>query len=97
MLVRGAGKRATQAEIVTMEVLVPEGHLLRSVSAARNIDFIYASKGIPACINEKPNLRCCGVPQTQKLEQLGHTLRRNRLCPAIGCKKNCRWHRKVPQ
>ena len=41
MLVKGTDKRALQAEIVTMEDLVPEGHLLRSVAAAIDFGFIY--------------------------------------------------------
>lgn len=41
MLVKGTDKRAQQVEIVTMEDLVPAGHLLRSVAAALDFDFIY--------------------------------------------------------
>ena len=41
MLVKGMDKRAPQAEIVTMEDLVPREHLLRAVSRAIDFDFIY--------------------------------------------------------
>ena len=41
MLVKGTDKRAQQAEIVSMEDLVPEGHLLRSIAAALDFEFIY--------------------------------------------------------
>lgn len=41
MQVKGTDKRAPQAEIVTMDDLVPAVHLLRAVAAAIDFDYVY--------------------------------------------------------